>query len=421
MDRRQFLQRLGAGAVATAAWPLVRERGARAAPPGRPRFYLQIIPQGGMDAIYTTDPKVVAEVDRGIDVPFAAQAIVESGAMRLGPSFRALAPWMTRLAVVNALRQNSANHLSGLAHVMRCKSAAPDGTPTLLDLLGARRDTATVATGAISIGGVSPTAFSPKFLGAPSEVVFGARPGLLEHLDRADPEDLVEVAKALRREAAPLRGARATAAERTTADNLLASAELFARVAVAPKFAPTAWAHALEAEYHNDRDLQRALWLFEHGLTRCVTVAIGNQDFDTHLWNTTLQAPLCEYLAGLLDRLFGELDRRVVGGASLARQTLVFVGSEIGRFPRLNAAHGKDHFPQAPCMLFGPGVVTGASYGATGRDMAALPVSLATGRPDRAGHSLRVDDLGTTLLALDGANPELYGYTGEHLSFLTGT
>jgi hypothetical protein len=52
--------------------------------------------------------------------------------------------------------------------------------------------------------------------------------------------------------------------------------------------------------------------------------------------------------------------------------------------------------------------------------MAALPVSLATGRPDPAGHLLRIDDLGTTLLALDGADPERYGYTGERLRFLTG-
>ena len=97
----------------------------------------------------------------------------------------------------------------------------------------------------------------------------------------------------------------------------------------------------------------------------------------------------------------------------------MIIGSEIGRFPRLNAAHGKDHFPQTPHLFYGPGLATGASYGGTGRDMASVPISLATGRPEKGGHLLRIDDIGTTLLALDGANPDLSGYTGEHLRFLT--
>ena len=41
-----------------------------------------------------------------------AADIVETRATRLGPSFRALAPWMPRLAIINAFHQNSANHVS---------------------------------------------------------------------------------------------------------------------------------------------------------------------------------------------------------------------------------------------------------------------------------------------------------------------
>lgn len=397
---------------------MVRPRRAIAAQTSRPRFYLQIIPQGGIDAVYTTDPKKATEVDPGIDVPYPAADIVETGGVRLGPGFRALARWMPRLAIVNAFHQNSANHIGGLAHITRYKSRATIDTPTLFDILGGRRRGE--ATGSISIGAGFPSGFSSRFLGAPSEVVFGARPGMFEHLDRADPEDLVEAARALRAEAVALGGARATAADRATADNLLASAELLSRVAASPRFKPVDWGHKLEPDYHNGADLQRALWLFENHLTRCVTVCVGNQDFDTHIENTTIQPLLTEYLAFLLDRLFVELDRRSVDSRSLASQTLVIVGSEIGRFPRLNAVRGKDHFPQTPHILSGPGIVTGASYGATGRNMAALPISLAHGRPQPGGHTLRVDDLGVTLLNLDGASPELHGYVGEHLSFLTG-
>ena len=185
VDRRRALKLFQSCAIAAAAWPIVPNRRVRAAPASRPRFYLQIIPQGGVDAVYTTDPKKATEVDPGIDVPYAAKDIVETSGTRLGPSFRALAPWMPRLAIVNAFHQNSANHVSGLAHLTRYKSRATMDTPALFDILGNRRDGE--ATGSISIGAGFPSGFSPQFLGAPSEVVFGARPGLFEHLDRADP------------------------------------------------------------------------------------------------------------------------------------------------------------------------------------------------------------------------------------------
>lgn len=415
MDRRGVLKLLGACGLAAAALPVFGERRASAASTSRPRFYLQIIPQGGLDAIYTTDPKKLAEVNPGIDIPFAPGDIVETSATRLGPCFRALARWMPRLAIVNGILQNSANHVSGLAHITRYKSVTSDDTPTLLDLLGARRGDE--ATGAVSIGCALASGYSPGFLGQPSKLFFGREPGLFDHLDEADPEDLAIAARALRRDAERLERPRASAAERTTARNLRASAELFARAAVAPRFAPEPFKHPLEDYYQNDRDLQRALWLFEHGLTRCVTVCVGNLDFDTHFWNTTEHPPAAEYLAAILDHLFSLLDARTLGGRTLAEQTVVLVGSEIGRFPRLNESHGKDHFPQIPHLFFGPGFTAG-TFGSTDRDMAALPVSLATGRADSGGHVMRVDDVGTTILAMDGANPETLGYAGEYLSFL---
>lgn len=419
MDRRTVLKIMQAAAVTGAAWPLLREKRARAAAPAhrsRPRFYLQIIPSGGMDAIFTTDPKKAREVDNGIDVPFGSHKIIEAHGVRLGPKFGALGRWVPHVAMVNAFHQNSANHVTGVANITRFKSLTTPGTPSLLELLGARRDDE--ATGAINIGCVFDSAFSPMYLGQPGTFVFGNRPGLFEHLDAADPEDLVAVAKALQRDAGSVQGPRASAAEQRTADNLNESASLFSGAAKSPKFKPVEWAHEVESAYHSGRDLQRALWLFENKLTRCVTTRVAADDFDTHVTNS-YQETLTDYLAFLLDKLFSELDKRVVDGKPLSQQTVVIVGSEIGRFPRLNSARGKDHFPQAPFIFYGPWFATGATYGGTGRNMATVPISMTTGRPQSGGHLLRVDDIGTTLLALDGANPELYGYSGEHLRFLT--
>jgi hypothetical protein len=419
VQRRRFVKLLTAALASVAARPLV-DRGSVSSAHGikRPRFYLQIIPQGGMDAVYTTDPKLASEVDDGIDVPFGASEIVQAQGVRLGPGFRALSPWLPRLAIVNAFRQNSANHVSGLAHVTRCKSTVTPNTPSLVEILGARRDRE--ATGAIHIGAVEiGAAFSPRYLGEPGTYIFGSRPGLFEHLDEQEPDDLRDAAKALRNEAAKLGGRRASATERSTAKNLLEAAELFNRVAEVPKFRPLEWSHDLESDYHNGRDLQRVMWLFENSLTRCVCLCVGEEAFDTHLANSPMQGALTAYLAFLLDKLFQELDSRIVDGRPLSEQTIVMIGSEIGRFPRLNVAGGKDHFPQTPHLFYGAEIATGASFGGTGRNMASLPVSLATGKPERGGHLLRVDDIGTTLLTLDGANPELYGYDGQLLGFLT--
>src|SRR5438270_12967969 len=99
MDRRDVLKRIGTGAALLAAAPLLRlvDRPARAAPvAGRPRFYLQIIPLGGMDAVHTLDPKTSKDVVKGIDIPYPASAIIDAGPARLAPSMRALARWTPR-------------------------------------------------------------------------------------------------------------------------------------------------------------------------------------------------------------------------------------------------------------------------------------------------------------------------------------
>jgi hypothetical protein len=297
---------------------------------------------------------------------------------------------------------------------------ATPSTPSLLEILGARRARGE-ATGAISLGSIMPTQSSPLFLGAPGDRVYGARPGVFEHFDDADPEDLLAVAKVLRAEAAPLRRPRASAAERTSADNLLSTAELFSRIATAPKFKPT-WSldSSISEQWKAGTvvDLQRALWLLENNLTRCVTVCIPRSaPFDTHVDNAE-QMQLTASLATLLDQLFGELERRVVDSKPLSEQTTIIIGSEIGRFPQLNAGEGKDHFPQSSHLFYGAHLATNVNYGGTGRDMVSVKTSLKTGKPDSSGHLIRVDDIGTTLLNLDGADPQLYGYKGEHMSFL---
>jgi hypothetical protein len=130
------------------------------------------------------------------------------------------------------------------------------------------------------------------------------------------------------------------------------------------------------------------------------------------------QVMMTKYVGFLVDKLFADLDRRTLDGRPLSERVVVIVGSEIGRFPRINGMQGKDHFPQVPYILYGAPFKTGAVYGATDADMIARPVSLTSGAVDSAGQKLVLDDLGTTLLAMDGARPDAYGYTGARLRFL---
>jgi hypothetical protein len=114
-----------------------------------------------------------------------------------------------------------------------------------------------------------------------------------------------------------------------------------------------------------------------------------------------------------------ELERRSNRHGRLVDNTAVIVASELGRYPYLNAAQGKDHFPEAPFLFAGPWFPGGNVFGRTGKNLEAQPIDLKHGGVARAGgHHVMVDDVGTTLLALSGIDPELYGYNGHLLQFL---
>ena len=124
----------------------------------------------------------------------------------------------------------------------------------------------------------------------------------------------------------------------------------------------------------------------------------------------------------LLARFLDELHRRRNRHGTLASQTMIVMGSELGRHPRLNDHKGKDHFPETALFFAGPNVLTdngrGAVYGHSGRRMEGEPISLATGKADRRGTLPAIDDIGTTVMKAFGIEPLVHGYTGRHLPFL---
>lgn len=141
-----------------------------------------------------------------------------------------------------------------------------------------------------------------------------------------------------------------------------------------------------------------ALELLDGGLSHTVLVDSGG-NWDTHDDNREQHA--------LHQSLFAGLDRLMTGlaDAALLDRTLVVVLSEMTRTPKRNAAGGKDHWPVTSALLLGGPLAGGRVIGATDDTLDALPLDLATGRPDPAGTVLRYDHLAAGVLAAAGGDP----------------
>jgi hypothetical protein len=143
MRRRDLLRR---GACATAVL-LARSIGVRrllaapaqAAAAPSPRWVIVFL-SGGLDSLLTTDPKERKDVEPWVDLPYKPASIVETCGTRVGPLFAPVAHHVPKMAVVNGVQVNTANHQSGRLHFYGMRTGALNSAPTLAELLGALRD-----------------------------------------------------------------------------------------------------------------------------------------------------------------------------------------------------------------------------------------------------------------------------------------
>jgi len=368
---------------------------------GDPRYFLQIMLGGGIDAIYSFDPKERSEVEPRVDVPFASKDIVTSGDVRLGPHVRALAPWADRLTIVRGVGTQSAAHIPALAQLMSGKlgRAAYEVSPTLCELIGVRRDSQAVAAVAV---GFPCDGIGPRELTHPT----------IRQLLALSPDELRACAAVLAARRRDLATGPADERLATTLEALDDTLRLIARLETVPRPALTQedWSGAGDLGRPFSMALQLTLWLFEHDLAKSVRLHFDR--WDTHFHNTKNQTKESLAFFPALARFLRELEARRLFDA-----TLVMMGSELGRFPELNPADGKHHLPEASFALLGKRLRPGV-FGATGRRMEALPVDLRTGRPTRGGALLSLSDLGATVLAAAGIDPIRVGYHGRTLGVL---
>ncbi len=370
------------------------------APRKAPRYFVSLFLSGGIDAVYTADPKTRAEVEAWVDVPYAPSAIVEAGALRLGPHFAPLAKAAPRIAIVNGVQVRTANHNTGREQFLRMRTGTRADMPTLLQVIGLGRDTQAVGCMTWPYG----------------------TPQLQALFDETSPEDLQRMAAALRTQS---KGLAAHGPEgRATGDDVDDAARLLDRVAKIERIKYETWAVDGDVQAFA-RSLQRVLWAFENDLTRAFELNVGgiDQPWDTHSFNAERQTKMAK-LVPMIARFFAELEKRRTSRGALVDETLVVMGSEIGRYPGINGQKGKDHMPEIPLIFHGAGIDAkdkGAMYGRTGKKMESLPIALRTGKDEAGGHTLVLDDIGTTLLHVAGVrDPTLYGYRGTVLDFLVG-
>ena len=94
------------------------------------------------------------------------------------------------------------------------------------------------------------------------------------------------------------------------------------------------------------------------------------------------------------------------GGGRLLDEVTVVVFSEMGRAPRLNATGGKDHWTTTSALLLGAGVRGDQAIGGYDEALLGLPVDPRSGEVSDGGLRLSAGNLGATLVAMAGLDPD---------------
>ncbi len=273
---------LGAG-----AWMALGACRKKTAPPVSdkgPRYWVQILLSGGHDTLYTTDPKVAKDVDDIVTLP-TDNRITRAGDLAFGPHFAALGRWSSELAVLNGIQVRTVNHETGEKQFLHLRTNIPDGQPSALDIIAARRDGQPIGVAYLNLA--ARTLHSPAYFGTADPFYFG-KGDVFHEAANATPDELHTLARVYRKQADAIHGARDV---EQTATYYREVAAFFERVADVPPL--------VSAERSTDyvtqsmaESLDRALWLIEHDLCCGVVVDLGLLGWDTHIRNESKQAEM---------------------------------------------------------------------------------------------------------------------------------
>jgi hypothetical protein len=403
------------GARVTLARPAIaKPRRAARGPSKLAVFFLA----GGMDDLYSIDPKEASEVKRGILPVFTASALASHGAVRLAPAWSCLEPYLPRMQVITGIQCSTVAHPTGVRQIRQMRRNVVSEREASFITLAGEAISPRAPLHAIHIN----CGFYPVGPSADGRVFVDDSGGckVLSQLHTiANDAALRETSRRALVDAAHHNGASPAFA---MVDHILQ------KMGGTPAPAPLPDASRVRREewpWHAKDVLTKAdameyawvLYALRNDLAPAVFMS-PKAYWDTHWDNEVIQKPgNHQFAMGLRYILDGLAAVPLANGRSLADDVGIVIVSELGRFPYVNAYGGKDHYPQISATLIGPGLRAG-KFGETNTEMLATPVSLRTGRAGRDGALMTLDDLGRTLLEWVGhPDPEGFGYDGRVLEF----
>jgi hypothetical protein len=360
LSRRQFVERTAKTALGVSIIPFLGGQTVRAAGAGKAEHCIFFYMSGGMTHMDTFDPKPGTETGgatKGIPTGVAGVELAEF--------LPKLAKGFKDIAVVRSMTQKTGDHRGGSYYMHT--SYAPIATivhptmgPWAQRMLGKKHATLPDSV-AIGVGGNSPGAgffgptLAPLPIGDPKSGVQNAKPwkGLEEsafdkRLDMSNTFDDSFRKKFKTDEV----NAYTKFYEETL--NLMKSKDL----ETFELMKEPGYAEKIQ-RYGDTRVGQGALLakrLVSSGV-RFVEVESGGWDMHGDLWTAMPQrgGELDNALAALIEDLKAE---------GLFEKTLIVLGTEFGRTPKINANAGRDHHPRVFSTMFaGGGIVGGQVYG----------------------------------------------------------
>jgi hypothetical protein len=403
---------------------------ARPASPRRPRMLLQIILQGGMDTSLTIAPKHPSELDRRIQMQYEESAISQVGNTAIGPLFTPFAPHVPDMAILNGLVVSTVAHKTGRFQVKQLRRLFPAGSPVLAEIIGGHlRGDSPLACAFLGDGQTDFEDYRPagRSLVMKYDVLDDPGQGLIPQLAGLAHDDL---------RLPSVKRALDVQLQRCKADACISfdtSRSLLDRLKLV---APPPERREINVVANEGMSVEESWRVFKmKGMSaaiRDMMFLFSNQlapavfwtpplNWDSHENNLPHQTRMNGMFASAFLHLMEELHRHTTAdGVSLADQVGIVMSSELGRFPIINIAKGKDHFPEAYAILMGPGIRPG-QFGETNGLTMSTPISRQTGRPSSSPKDIipSLDDLGATVLRWFGIEDTLsLGYTGQQLDFL---
>jgi uncharacterized protein (DUF1501 family) len=414
ISRRQFVS----GVAAAAAGLMARTRARASTPAVRPHYVVQILLSGGYDSMLFIDPKTPGDLNEGLDIGYRPEDRLRGARRLYGPLFAPLMPHESELCIVNGARVDTVGHDEAQRSVARGRVDYSQGTPIIGDLVGAALPgqapiSHLASQNSYGILPLGTRAYEPKALLLPRSMVEGVS---ARGITRPAWADVVDEERARRGDALFRHDLRMRDDYRRS---LLQSAALRRFFTTLPPMEQPA------QDPHLGPELHIALHAIKANFARFISVAAYPLWCDSHTDNWRSQCMRLIPALQDVSRFLTALKQESNSFGRLADQTTVLIGSELGRFPKLNAVAGKDHWPEVSWIWFGKGVRSapgGLTMGGTDKQFCAIPVDFKTGAADSPERRpIYLNSIYATLLEMAGQNATRFGYARDsRLDYIIG-